>query len=594
MNKFRFVSVCLALIALLGFVTFGVQTARSTEYSVLRLGSKGEDVRTLQKMLNLVDDADLKVDGDFGKDTQSAVRSFQSNNGLKVDGIAGPATWETLSEQFALKSSKLAIASGRYTPGTLELGSSYSISGKITSNYKITSVTVGVYKSDGSATAQVKTAKPNATSYDINTVNNDIKFGKLSAGTYSFKVVATDASGATKTLVNNSFTVKPQSAITIGSGKYEPGSLTVGKSYSINGKITSTYKLTSVTIGVYKADGSATAQVKTVKPNATDYDINNVNNSIKFGALSVGTYSFKVIATDAQGFTKTLVNNSFKVLEMSTLSMGSGKYSPGTLELGSSYSISGKITSNHKITSVTVGVYKTDGSATAQVKTVTPNATGYDINNVNNDIKFGKLGMNTYHFKVIATDASGTTKTLVNQKFIVKSSVAEAIEANALANWVAPVRANYLTIVGTGRAFGASRSDGERAHAAIDFYVRGGHGVSVYAMESGIVIEYVPYFYAGTSSVAIEHADGTILRYCEISSSLRVGDKVTRGQRIGKIIANTLDGGTMLHLELYAGTATGRLTDRPNETYDYAPGTKYNRRRDLMNPEFLAQITRTS
>ena len=96
MNKFRFVSVCLALIALLGFVTFGVQTARSTEYSVLRLGSKGEDVRTLQKMLNLVDDADLKVDGDFGKDTQSAVRSFQSNNGLKVDGIAGPATWGKL------------------------------------------------------------------------------------------------------------------------------------------------------------------------------------------------------------------------------------------------------------------------------------------------------------------------------------------------------------------------------------------------------------------------------------------------------------------------------------------------------------------
>ncbi|MEE1144737.1 MAG: M23 family metallopeptidase, partial [Acutalibacteraceae bacterium] len=196
--------------------------------------------------------------------------------------------------------------------------------------------------------------------------------------------------------------------------------------------------------------------------------------------------------------------------------------------------------------------------------------------------------------KVVAKDASGTTKTLVNNAFTVKATTKlETFKSNALANWVKPVRATCLTVPGTGRAFGASRSSGTRAHAGIDYYVRGGSGTPVYAMQSGKVIEYIANFYYGTSCVAIQHADGSIARYAEISTSLGVGKTVTKGQQIGKIVANTLDGGTMLHLELYLGTASGSLTNRTNKTYDYASGTKYQRRRDLVNPEFLLQITRT-
>ncbi|MCA9334091.1 peptidoglycan-binding protein [Candidatus Saccharibacteria bacterium] len=61
----------------------------------LRRGSKGEDVKTLQKALNSKG-ANLDVDGDFGPLTEGAVRRFQNQAGIKVDGIVGPQTWGAL------------------------------------------------------------------------------------------------------------------------------------------------------------------------------------------------------------------------------------------------------------------------------------------------------------------------------------------------------------------------------------------------------------------------------------------------------------------------------------------------------------------
>ena len=59
--------------------------------NTIKRGSRGADVVTLQKILNLA------TDGIFGPLTEEAVREFQRGHGLAVDGIVGPKTWAALN-----------------------------------------------------------------------------------------------------------------------------------------------------------------------------------------------------------------------------------------------------------------------------------------------------------------------------------------------------------------------------------------------------------------------------------------------------------------------------------------------------------------
>ena len=158
-------------------------------------------------------------------------------------------------------------------------------------------------------------------------------------------------------------------------------------------------------------------------------------------------------------------------------------------------------------------------------------------------------------------------------------------------SWFFPVAGDVLDIESGNRHFGAPRNGGDRAHAGVDLVPLKGSGTTVVAMTDGTVLAYYEFF-AGTYALEVKNTDGTIARYCEITSTLQAGNTVKKGQRIGTIIKNTNDGAYMLHLEVYMNTATGPLTDRSNTAYKYVPAKNYQRRSDLLDPSGVMCLKR--
>lgn len=91
----------------------GPQTEQSimsadAEGNAISLGAKGSDVTKIQKRLK-----ELKyissITGYFGSATDTAVRSFQHNNGVPADGKVGPTTMNLLMSEKAKKSTGINV-----------------------------------------------------------------------------------------------------------------------------------------------------------------------------------------------------------------------------------------------------------------------------------------------------------------------------------------------------------------------------------------------------------------------------------------------------------------------------------------------------
>ena len=65
------------------------------DWLIQRVGSRGENVRTVQYLLRH-HGFRLGVDRKFGRRTEEAVRDFQRDRGLQVDGVVGNQTWPVL------------------------------------------------------------------------------------------------------------------------------------------------------------------------------------------------------------------------------------------------------------------------------------------------------------------------------------------------------------------------------------------------------------------------------------------------------------------------------------------------------------------
>lgn len=87
-----------AVIRLEGFVLTGDKPPLAPDRPVLRRGSAGDAVGTLQTLLRQLGFM-VAVDNDFGAGTEVAVAAFQKQSALSpVDGIVGNATWQKIDE----------------------------------------------------------------------------------------------------------------------------------------------------------------------------------------------------------------------------------------------------------------------------------------------------------------------------------------------------------------------------------------------------------------------------------------------------------------------------------------------------------------
>ena len=74
---------------------------------LLKVGSKGDDVKKLQEKLGLT------ADGSFGPNTEKKVKEWQTANGLTADGLVGDGTWSKMfgTSESTSKTSKPTVTS---------------------------------------------------------------------------------------------------------------------------------------------------------------------------------------------------------------------------------------------------------------------------------------------------------------------------------------------------------------------------------------------------------------------------------------------------------------------------------------------------
>jgi len=344
--------------------------------------------------------------------------------------------YEAVNQKFIVSESgsstttdQIKMTNGVTIPN-ITAGKSVSIRGTVTSaTSNITKLIVGIYREDGTSVTG-RTVVPNAKSYDVSKIDPYVKFGGLSAGTYYYKVLVTNATHTNYAVVNQKFTVSDGSTTTTDKLSITGGvtipNIKVGNVVSIRGTVTSaSSNLKSVTVGVYDSNNKLVTG-KTVAPNAKTYNVRNLDVYVSFGDLKAGTYYYKVIASNAANTNVAVVNQKFTVSDGSTtttdkLSITGGVTIPN-IKVGNVVSIRGTVTSaSSNLKSVTVGVYDSNNKLVTG-KTVAPNAKTYNVRNLDAYVSFGDLKAGTYYYRVFATNATTTNFPVVEQKFTVSAN----------------------------------------------------------------------------------------------------------------------------------------------------------------------------
>ena len=342
------------------------------------------------------------------------------------------AVTEVLPEEYA-PADFLSISGNEAIPNIIQ-GTPLAINGTVKSDFsKITVLTVGVYNAAGEQVIG-KTLSPNQVEYDLQNLNDALPFENLQAGTYQYRVTASNATNQNYIVINQSFVISSdptvqveatEDAITIENGSKIPN-ITVGTSVSISGIVRSaSSNITTITVGVYDSNHKMVTG-KNAYPTASVFNVKKLDDFVDFSELPVGTYTYEIIVTNGTHMNYTVVNQKFTVSSSSTATDDSIKITNNAtipnIMVGKAVSIRGTVTSaKSNITKITVGVFDANNTLVTG-NSASPNAKTYNVANMDAAVKFGNLKAGTYYYKVLVTNAAHKDYEAVNQKFIVSES----------------------------------------------------------------------------------------------------------------------------------------------------------------------------
>ncbi|MCR5718850.1 MAG: hypothetical protein K6F80_07440 [Oscillospiraceae bacterium] len=328
----------------------------------------------------------------------------------------------------------LGISNPAQVPSVINQGTSLNVTGIVSSSISpLTRVVAAVYDTNGNAQTGGQANNINATTYDVSRLAPYVQFNKLGAGSYVYRVSASNSTETDKIVQEARFTVSGSGGITpivsndalTGNIAAIPSVLTQGSQVTISGTVNSGYSaLTYVSAAVYDAYGNLKFG-QADAPHTTTYNIGTLAPYLNFASLGAGTYRYVVTATNGANSNVTLADQTFtvqantQVQTTDTIGVTGVTIMPSSIRVGQPVSVRGTVSSAYSnLTKVAVEVYDSYGNFKTG-KTVSVNARTYNLYNLDRYVYFDRLTDGAYEFRVTCSNGSLTDFIVSSQKFAV-------------------------------------------------------------------------------------------------------------------------------------------------------------------------------
>ena len=354
--------------------------------------------------------------------------------------------------------------SGETKPTAIEEGSSFGLKGTVTSkSSNISALTAGVYTPDGAVVTE-KTVDPASTVASLSLVDAYIAFGKLSVGSYVYKVTAKNAISEA-TLVDQPFTVYKNGEVTVtfdaNGGQCDTTSLKVtsgemisalptpiregfdflgwfdenGNEFTAETAVTAditvspkwevaqpplddlSWEIESYLYARYRGRRVSLHNVPYTLYHDYETEVALLNGEVVVIGRTTNYYGEKWLLTEEGDWVKE--SDVTKIEDLMPFILSDDVNYPEKLHLSyTSCKLYGTVTSlSGDIKTVNGGIFDADGNRVYGT-TVTVDAPTFNISKIDDYIAFRSLGAGEYYYRVIAENNCGTYN-VINYAFTV-------------------------------------------------------------------------------------------------------------------------------------------------------------------------------